>query len=179
VPTQSWRGKSAVFHMYSALTSNGYRKSIKAVRWQRNLGLGWKALKALIIEKNYNLTFRKWCYTPLQHDFALDPIIPPFVTFSEGKRQIKPRYDNVTLSPLLLPARVTNRSHSTYGSSARSDSHRAVFCPNSIDITFNSRPNRNSNNRQIKVLSTNTDIYKNSYFPKTIKDWNNLIFRWI
>jgi hypothetical protein len=21
---------------------------------------------------------RKWCYTPLQHDFALDPIIPPF-----------------------------------------------------------------------------------------------------
>jgi hypothetical protein len=27
------------------------------------------------------------------------------------------------------------------------------------DITFNSRPSRNSNNRQIKVLSTNTDIY--------------------
>jgi hypothetical protein len=25
------------------------------------------------------LTFDgKWCYTPLQHDFALDPIIPPF-----------------------------------------------------------------------------------------------------
>ena len=43
-----------------------------------------------------------------------------------------PRYDNVTLSPLLLPARVTNRSHSTYGSSARGDSHRAVFCPNSV-----------------------------------------------
>ena len=42
------------------------------------------------------------------------------------------RYDNVTLSPLLLPARVTNRSHSKYGSSARSDSHRAVFCPNSV-----------------------------------------------
>jgi hypothetical protein len=42
------------------------------------------------------------------------------------------RYDNVTLSPLLLPARVTNRSHSTYGSSARSDSHRVVFCPNSV-----------------------------------------------
>ena len=42
------------------------------------------------------------------------------------------RYDNVTLSPLLLPARVTNRSHSTYGSSARSDSHQVVFCPNSV-----------------------------------------------
>ena len=25
-----------------------------------------------------HLTFRKWCYTPLQHDFAVDPIIPPF-----------------------------------------------------------------------------------------------------
>jgi hypothetical protein len=39
VPTQSWRGKSAVFRIYGALTSNGYRKSIKAVRRQRNLGL--------------------------------------------------------------------------------------------------------------------------------------------
>jgi hypothetical protein len=45
------------------------------------------------------------------------------------------RYDNVTLSPLLLPARVTNRSHSTYGSSARSDSHRVVFCPTSVGKT--------------------------------------------
>ena len=26
-----------------------------------------------------HLTFRKWFYTPLQHDFALDPMIPPFV----------------------------------------------------------------------------------------------------
>ena len=25
-----------------------------------------------------HLTLRKWCYTPLQHDFALDPIIPTF-----------------------------------------------------------------------------------------------------
>ena len=27
----------------------------------------------------YYLTLWKWCYTPLQHDFALDPMIPPFV----------------------------------------------------------------------------------------------------
>ena len=39
VLTQSWRSKSAVFRMYSALTSNGYSKSIYAVRRQRNLGL--------------------------------------------------------------------------------------------------------------------------------------------
>jgi hypothetical protein len=25
-----------------------------------------------------HLILRKWCYTPLQHDFALDPIILPF-----------------------------------------------------------------------------------------------------
>ena len=30
----------------------------------------------LFIHKH--LTLRKWCYTPIQHDFALDPIIPPF-----------------------------------------------------------------------------------------------------
>jgi hypothetical protein len=39
VPTQSWRGKSAVIHIYCALTSNGYSNSIKAVRQQGNLGL--------------------------------------------------------------------------------------------------------------------------------------------
>jgi hypothetical protein len=39
VPTQSWRGKSAVIRIYCALTSNGYSNSIKAVRRQRNLGL--------------------------------------------------------------------------------------------------------------------------------------------
>ena len=37
--TQSWRSKSAVFRMYSSLTSHGYSKSTKAVRRQRNLGL--------------------------------------------------------------------------------------------------------------------------------------------
>jgi hypothetical protein len=52
---------------------------------------------------------------------------------ADGSRiNLRIRYDNVTLSPLLLPARVTNRSHSTYGSSARSDSQRAAFCPNSV-----------------------------------------------
>jgi len=39
VPTKSWRGKSAVFRIYSSLTSHGYSKSIKAVRRQRNLVL--------------------------------------------------------------------------------------------------------------------------------------------
>ena len=52
--------------------------------------------------------------------------------FSEDDGIDDDRYDNVALSPLLLLARVTNRSHSTYGSSAQSDSHRAVFCPNSV-----------------------------------------------
>jgi hypothetical protein len=31
----------------------------------------------LFIHKH--LTLRKWCYTPLQHDSALDPMIPSFV----------------------------------------------------------------------------------------------------
>ena len=49
-----------------------------------------------------------------------------------GSGHHKHRYDNVTLGLLLLPARVANRSHSTYRSSARRDSHRVVFCPNSV-----------------------------------------------
>ena len=60
---------------------------------------------------------------------------PSFVIFQTGVYMVHyvgSRYDNITLIPLVLPARVTNRSHSTYGSSARSDSHRMVFCPNSV-----------------------------------------------
>jgi hypothetical protein len=34
--------------------------------------------KSFLFIHNY-LTLRKWCYTPLQHDFALDPMISPFV----------------------------------------------------------------------------------------------------
>jgi hypothetical protein len=37
----------------------------------------------------------------------------------------------------LLPARVTNQSHSTKGSSAQSDSHGAGFCPNSVVSGWN------------------------------------------
>jgi hypothetical protein len=44
-----------------------------------------------------------------------------------GSGHHKHRYDNVTLGPLLLPVRVMKWSHSTYGSSARRDSHQAVF----------------------------------------------------
>jgi hypothetical protein len=39
VPTQSWRGKSAVIRIYWPLTFNGYSNSIKTVKRQRNLGL--------------------------------------------------------------------------------------------------------------------------------------------
>jgi hypothetical protein len=42
------------------------------------------------------------------------PIVYSFVWQDRGS--YPHRYDNVTLSPLLLPARVTNRSHSTYHS---------------------------------------------------------------
>ena len=53
--TQSWRSKSAVLRMYSALTSNGHRKSIKAVRRQRNLGL-----RFCISRYRLNSTTRMW-----------------------------------------------------------------------------------------------------------------------
>ena len=39
MPTQSWRGKSAVIRIYCPLTFNGYSNSINAIKRQRNLGL--------------------------------------------------------------------------------------------------------------------------------------------
>jgi hypothetical protein len=52
VPTQSWRGKPAVIRIYCALTSNGYSKSIYAVRRQRNLGLQKWLIKSKTNESN-------------------------------------------------------------------------------------------------------------------------------
>jgi hypothetical protein len=46
---------------------------INAVKRQRNLGLN-RSYK-IVIKLSFPLGM---CYTPLQHDFALDPIIPPF-----------------------------------------------------------------------------------------------------
>ena len=42
------------------------------------------------------------------------------------------------------------------------------------NIEYNQRPSRTSNYKQIKVLSATTEIYKHSFFPRTVKDWNTL-----
>lgn len=42
------------------------------------------------------------------------------------------------------------------------------------NIEYNQRPSRTSNSKQIKVLSATTEIYKHSFFPRTVKDWNTL-----
>ena len=42
------------------------------------------------------------------------------------------------------------------------------------NIEYNQRPSRTSNSKQIKVLSATTEIYKHSFFPRTVKDWTTL-----
>jgi hypothetical protein len=89
VLTQSWRSKSAVFRMYCALTFNGYSNSIKAVKRQRNFGLVRMEILAENVLTYFYLrhvvivvtavTTISLTHTPLQHDFALDPMIPSFV----------------------------------------------------------------------------------------------------
>jgi hypothetical protein len=77
VLTQSWRGKSAVFRIYSALTSNGYRKSIKAVRRQRNLGL--ISCQKPGMDKNYCLINFFTIFTQILVDRTLSgPYVAPF-----------------------------------------------------------------------------------------------------
>ena len=45
----------------------------------------------------------------------------------------------------------------------------------SLHIERNQRTQRNSNSKSVKVItSCLTDIYKNSFVPRTIKDWNAL-----
>jgi hypothetical protein len=51
-----------------------------------------------------------------------------------------------------------------------------VAIPADNNIEYNQRPSRTSNSKQIKVLSATTEIYmyKHSFFPSTVKDWNTL-----
>jgi hypothetical protein len=37
-----------------------------------------------------------------------------------------------------------------------------------------SKYTRTSNSKKINLYSCKTDIYKNSFFPKSVRDWNNL-----
>ena len=49
-----------------------------------------------------------------------------------------------------------------------------VAIPADQHIRYNNRTSRNRHSKQLKVESANSDIYKNSFFPRTIIDWNNL-----
>jgi len=52
--------------------------------------------------------------------------------------------------------------------------HGLVAIPANDHIAFNKRPSRTGHSQQIKIIATNTDIFKNSFFPRTIRDWNLL-----
>jgi hypothetical protein len=49
-----------------------------------------------------------------------------------------------------------------------------VAIPADNNIEYNQRPSRTSNSKQIKVPSATTEIYKHSFVPITVKDWNTL-----
>ena len=49
-----------------------------------------------------------------------------------------------------------------------------VAIPATDHIAFNTRPSRSRQSTQIKVTATNSEVYRNSFFPRTIKGWNSL-----
>ena len=49
-----------------------------------------------------------------------------------------------------------------------------VAIPADTLFTCNTRPSRNSHSKTIRVTTCNTEVYKNSYVPTTINDWNQL-----
>ena len=52
--------------------------------------------------------------------------------------------------------------------------NKQVAIPPNDHIEFNTRTIRNKHCAQLKVKQTSTETYRNSFFPKTIIDWNNL-----
>ena len=51
---------------------------ISTFRSYRILFSIWNPSPIIFLFIHNHLTLRKWCYTPLQHDFALDPMISSF-----------------------------------------------------------------------------------------------------
>ena len=49
-----------------------------------------------------------------------------------------------------------------------------VAIPSAQMIEFNNRKQRHGNSKSVKLLSCNTDVYKYSFIPQTIRDWNTL-----
>ena len=52
--------------------------------------------------------------------------------------------------------------------------HGLVAIPADQLFKYNTRPSRTQHHRAIKVVTCNTEIFKNSFVPATIKDWNLL-----
>ena len=49
-----------------------------------------------------------------------------------------------------------------------------VAIPADQHITYNNRRSRHGHNKQLKIECANSEVYRNSFFPRTIKDWNIL-----
>ena len=49
-----------------------------------------------------------------------------------------------------------------------------VAIPTDSMLEFNSRPSRTTHSKAIKVTTCNTEIFKNSFVPSTIINWNKL-----
>ena len=52
--------------------------------------------------------------------------------------------------------------------------HGLVAVPPEGHIEKSVSRTRAKNSERLKVYSPSTEIFKHSFFPKTIKDWNNL-----
>ena len=49
-----------------------------------------------------------------------------------------------------------------------------VAIPADQHITYNNRRSRHRHNKQLKIESAYSEVYRNSFFLRTIKDWNIL-----
>ena len=53
--------------------------------------------------------------------------------------------------------------------------HGLVAVPHEGHIEKHQGRTRAKNTQKLKVYASKTETYRNSFFPKTIKDWNTLV----
>ena len=125
MPTKSWRGKSAVFRIYGALTSNVYRKSIKDVRRQRNLGLESSVCDTGVYRfPNFHI-FKQF---PFQIRYNLDHFFQFSITFNNSFLPFQFPYPSIFATCYPFPEIFTsfpfppNRANSPFDPSVHSSS---------------------------------------------------------
>ena len=96
--------------------------------------------------------------------------------------KVKPVYQQMTLSPKLGVVGISTLWHFRLLKKRGKDNRLLLLCKDlkgkasitTDDLIPKTRRGRNQHSKALQTPTANTDVYKGSFFPQTIRDWNAL-----